>query len=397
MNNYLIELFKEENTVIIPGFGALTMVNRAKNELMFMGFMKHNDGTLVKYIASKDGVDEATAMAKLVAYVDDIKNAIDNGKVFDIPGVGSFSKDNAGDVSFSQNDLSAESAQNTITIKEEPKEEVVVEEKVAEVEEALTEVEEKVTEVVEEVVEEKEVKEEPITPIVSDKIATTIVETPTSKETPVSEEEQWNDDLDLPPLNYQPERPKKPILEKAKKDGLTPHKRKTVLFFLLAILIVGGAAFLGFNKDFRNKIPFLASKTTNAEQVVGENTKNDEVEEEVTQEEEIADESNSNEEQETFVQEEKKEPTVEKPQPKVVASGNLRVDQSLPIQIIVGSFGVEDNANRLVDKLKSMGFPAAIINQGNLFVVTVASFSSMEEYQANSEQLKQVGNYWVKK
>ena len=53
MNNYLIEILKEENTVILPGFGAFTVVNRATNELMFMSFMKYNDGTLVNFIAKK--------------------------------------------------------------------------------------------------------------------------------------------------------------------------------------------------------------------------------------------------------------------------------------------------------------------------------------------------------
>lgn len=438
MNNYLLELFKEENTVIIPGFGALTMINRATNELMLMPYLKHNDGTLVKFIAAKEGIDETTAKSKIDAFVDEISSATSNGGNFELKGIGVLSKDASGDFVLSQSKV-AESTSNSIEeIKPAPVEEVVekvdiapiveepiivepiVEEVVVETpvitENSVEEIQEEVqstpvVEAVHDVVNEPEVETPSIEPDVASPIVEESAKPAENKETfsqMVSEEEQWNDDLDVLPLNYKPERPKQPILEKAKKDGMAPHKKKTLVFTILALLIIGGAAFLGFNKDILNKIPFLASNKTEVveqtpavEEKVEQEEQPEEVVQETTQEtEDVSSEEPTSEttpvEQAPVV--EQKTPAIKQPQtPTVVTAGNLQFNESLPVQVIVGSFSVESNATRLAEKLKSMGFPAGVINAGGMFMVAAASFQSMEEYQANLGQLKSLGNYWVKK
>jgi hypothetical protein len=55
MNNYLLQLLKEVNMLIIPGLGAINIVNKSTGEFMFMNYMKHDDGTLAKHIAEKEG------------------------------------------------------------------------------------------------------------------------------------------------------------------------------------------------------------------------------------------------------------------------------------------------------------------------------------------------------
>jgi hypothetical protein len=431
MNNYLLELFKEENTVIIPGYGALTMINRVTNELMLMPYLKHNDGTLVKFIAAKEGIDETTAKSKIDAFVDEILSATSNGGSFELKGIGVLSKDASGDFVLSQSKVE-ESTNNSIEeIKSIPIEEVV--EKVD------------VAPVVEEPIVEEVVIETPVVPIETENIVEEVQSTPVVEPVPaevkvpeveiptiesvvatpkveesvkpaeekettsqmVSEEAQWNDDLDVLPLNYKPERPKQPILEKAKKDGMAPHKKKTLVFAILALLIVGGAAFLGFNKDILNKIPFLANKTEVVEQTptVEEQVEQEEQTEEVVQETTQEAEDVPSEEPTSVTNPveqapvvEQKTPAIKQPKtPSIATAGNLQFNESLPVQVIVGSFGVESNATRLAEKLKSMGFPSGVINQGGMFMVTAASFQSMEEYQANLGQLKSLGNYWVKK
>src|SRR5690606_33962847 len=152
MNNYLKELFETENTVIIPGFGALTMVNRSKNELMFMSFMKHNDGTLINWIAEKEGCDVEEAKKKVELFVDELNFSINSGKSFEIAGLGFFEKDSAGDIQFVQNEMSSE---ETTPIVETPipevKEEVIINE---------PEVIEHIAEVVQEEKTEEEIVEE---------------------------------------------------------------------------------------------------------------------------------------------------------------------------------------------------------------------------------------------
>ena len=54
MDKYLLEILKEVNTIIIPGLGALTITNKDTGEIMFMDYLKHDDGQLAEYIAQKE-------------------------------------------------------------------------------------------------------------------------------------------------------------------------------------------------------------------------------------------------------------------------------------------------------------------------------------------------------
>ncbi|MDP4797467.1 MAG: hypothetical protein NWR50_01260 [Crocinitomicaceae bacterium] len=44
MNQYLLSILKEVNTIIIPSIGALTITNAATGEIMFMPYLKFNGG-----------------------------------------------------------------------------------------------------------------------------------------------------------------------------------------------------------------------------------------------------------------------------------------------------------------------------------------------------------------
>lgn len=411
MNQYLIELFENENTVIIPGFGALTMVNRASNELMFMSFMKHNDGTLENYIATKENIEKVDAKLKIDGFVDEINFALNNGNSFTIDSIGQFFKDAAGDIQFNPLSNMQQESEATIIppvqVSVEPiVEDVVSEEPVVEqvvVEEEKVEPLLKPVEVAPEIVEETVVE-----PIIPEK---TIVE----EEVKVaSEEEQWKDDLDLPPLNYKPERPKKPILEKTKKDKKPRRGVGSLLLIVLALLIFGGATYVGINyNEIKQKIPFLASNEPSTfekfKEKVGVSEEMEDLDEQIALEDEeyaLEDEAQEIEETPEVKVAEQSTPEVvksvqkpvEKPVVQVAANGKFTVDKSLPIQIIVGSFSQEANANRMVDKLAAKGFPAAIVGtSGGLFTVSAASFNSMAEYNANISEIQKVGSYWVKK
>lgn len=411
MNQYLIELFENENTVIIPGFGALTMVNRASNELMFMSFMKHNDGTLENYIATKENIEKVDAKLKIDGFVDEINFALNNGNSFTIESIGQFFKDAAGDIQFHPLSSMEQEVEATIIPPVQVPVEPIVEDVVSEepvVEQVVVE-EEKVepflepVEVVPEIVEETVVE-----PIIPEK---TIVE----EEVKVaSEEEQWKDDLDLPPLNYKPDRPKKPILEKTKKDKKPRRGVGSLLLIVLALLIFGGATYVGINyNEIKQKIPFLASNEPSTfekfKEKVGVSEEMEDLDEQIALEDEeyaLEDEAQEIEETPEVKVAEQSTPEVvksvqkpvEKPVVQVTANGKFTVDKSLPIQIIVGSFSQEANANRMVDKLAAKGFPAAIVGtSGGLFTVSAASFNSMAEYNANISEIQKVGSYWVKK
>ena len=61
MDQYLIQILKETNTIIIPDLGALTITSEEQNEIMLMPFLKHDDGKLANHIAEKEGIDGVEA------------------------------------------------------------------------------------------------------------------------------------------------------------------------------------------------------------------------------------------------------------------------------------------------------------------------------------------------
>ncbi len=89
MDKYLINILKEVNTIIIPGIGALTIVNQATGEVMFMSFMKFDDGKLAEFIAEKEQWELNEAKNLVSKYVRDINTKLDQGDSYDIYQFGS--------------------------------------------------------------------------------------------------------------------------------------------------------------------------------------------------------------------------------------------------------------------------------------------------------------------
>src|SRR6218665_2247121 len=101
MNNYLLQILKETKTIIIPGLGALTVTNEATGEIMFMSFLKHDDGNLAKYIAEKEGMDINDAKNLIAKYVREIQAEVDKGDKYSMYQFGTFSKAD-GEIVFDQ-------------------------------------------------------------------------------------------------------------------------------------------------------------------------------------------------------------------------------------------------------------------------------------------------------
>lgn len=413
MDKYLISILKEVNTIIIPGIGALTIVNQETGEVMFMSYMKFDDEKLANHIAEKENWDLNEAKNLVSKYVRDINTKLDQGDSYDIYQFGSFKKGTDGEIEFTPWDGFSNASSDTVVAENNVEEDVEelkqeetnpiqekLEEVQAEADEAVVELKEEVEEIkaeeddhsidavidlVEEVVtpgeeEKKIVEEKSVPPIV-----------------PISEEEQWKDDLDVPPINLKKEIKKKPILEKAEKDK--KKKKRGVGFYLLLallVIIIGGGTFFAINyNDLKEHIPFLASQTK----------------EEIEQpEKEEIDATPSGDQEEEVISEEPSEELIEEtpeqteiieevtPEPIAVSSANgLTVNQSLPIQIIVGSFTEESNAERKIAQLKTAGVNAENIGRyDGLHLVSIGSFNSMSDVKANSETIKSAaGTYWV--
>jgi|GEM_PF-2344323 len=100
MNKYFIQLFLKESTVVLPGFGALTMVNSRLNDIMFLPYLTFDDGKLANYIAETEGIDRQDAINTIAKFIREIQSNLNKGDSFDIFEFGSFKKNAAGEIEF---------------------------------------------------------------------------------------------------------------------------------------------------------------------------------------------------------------------------------------------------------------------------------------------------------
>ncbi|MGV3630999.1 MAG: SPOR domain-containing protein [Bacteroidota bacterium] len=99
MDKYLLQILHDVNTIIIPGLGALTVTNKTSGEIMFMSFLKHDDGNLAKYIAEKENIAENDAKNLIAKYVREIQAKLDTGDTYDMYQFGRFIK-KGGEIDF---------------------------------------------------------------------------------------------------------------------------------------------------------------------------------------------------------------------------------------------------------------------------------------------------------
>ena len=438
MNKYLIDLLSDVNTVIIPGFGALTVVNRANKDYMFMPYLKYDDGLLVDFIAQKENWTKDEVKDLIAKYVHDISITINKGGTYDFTDIGSFKM--AGEEIVFEN-----WKEKTYFTKTTAPSTIIVEtsEEVISTPESSPEVEEDVeipletpvvtTPVVDNPADEedKEADHSSATTLISNPanvVAGIIaspettaeveepekidirVEEPVSNEViepeviapiepeeevkPVmrSEEEQWNDPIDIPPVNYNPPKPKTPILHKLPKDK-KPRRTSPILLGLLVLVLLGGLGAAGFYWNDIQKLWIV-----NAPQVVVDihDEENDVIDKEVTdQDTKLSDTSEEFSEMDELVKdEEDRKPTEQ--QTTAPANVNGNIDKSLPLQVIAGSFEDQTNAERLIQQLESQNIPAQIIGMYNgMHFVSIGSFQTEQEYQSKKAQLQTAGPHWL--
>ncbi|GAO28383.1 hypothetical protein [Geofilum rubicundum] len=102
MENYLLELIRENNRIIIPNFGAFIVSREKGQNILFNNFLSFNDGLLISHICAVEGVDSATAAQKVEDYVARINHTLDEKGLFEIEGIGRFTKDDSGVLRFEQ-------------------------------------------------------------------------------------------------------------------------------------------------------------------------------------------------------------------------------------------------------------------------------------------------------
>lgn len=439
MDKYLLQILHEVNTIIIPGLGALTVTNKASGEVMFMSYLKHDDGNLVRHIVEKEGLSENDAKNLIAKYVREIQAKLDTGDSYDMYQFGRFVKKD-GDTDFeswnsyqhsSEEQISQEEEQIETPVEkvtEEPKveekveivEEVKPEQKVSdsEMKEELTDANDVIADLLEAStpateespkslddilnVPSEKVEEKPLEEIVVEKVEIIQEETIEIQNKP--------DDLDTsliaPTENvYIPEEEVEKIVaeqksEKAKpktpaKKEKAPVKPKVVaekapkqkkskkfwILTILALVLVAGGATTAIFYDKIEPILF-GKKEIKLESKTGEETSDEnleEIEKQVALEQEATEENSTNQEEAT------NETTFEPIKEKVVAETKETpvVDGNLTYHIIAGSFGVEANANRLAKKYSDSGKKSVVLGKfDDMYLVSYEAFATKEEAMA---------------
>lgn len=114
MDHYIKEALKTSKTIIIPEIGALTKINETTGELMFLNYLKHDDGTLAQFISNKESISQQEAKNILAKHSREITAILNKGETYSIFKFGSFFKNDKGEFEFEQYKKSTKSTKNKI-------------------------------------------------------------------------------------------------------------------------------------------------------------------------------------------------------------------------------------------------------------------------------------------
>jgi len=405
MNAYIVKFLKEVNTLIIPNFGALTITDAATGEILFLPYLKYDDGKLVNFIAEQKGISTDEAKEIIAATVVEIQTKLELGENYPIDSLGSFGKSKTGEIEFYSKQIQkapismvdeVAKANEPSDSKEVPETQessteaeiqaeiisdgpaIVPVESAQEVLRSEPETEEEAVDLSENAIEINEESidlETPVHEILEDQIV--LSDEMEVNEAPIySEEDQWKDDLDLPPLHAKIERPKKPILEKTRKDK-KPKRPAFYLLLLFAVLIIGGVLTISLFYNSFEKLLLSFSKAPTEEIILEKNEgKSLKLKEKIK-------ETTQNEAESTEKEVIQETPIAQKPEVSsdsdLIQTSTGQVNRSLPYHIVGGAFMDKSNAERYQNKLISTGNTSVILGKfDQLYIVSIASYPSKE-------------------
>ena len=389
MDKYLLEILKEVNTIIIPGLGALTITDSDKGDIMFMPYLKHDDGELSKYIANKEGMEVNEATNLIAKYVREILNTLDKGESYDMFQFGSFAKDASGDIEFRSWEAGA------------------AEETPAPVEPSPLEAPEETLEAIEET--EEQVEETQAAEAEVENIYIPPADTTENVEEPQAEVEKIEpepieESLPEPePQAEEPEARELNILEKeeraatqAKLDKLReeqnkPKKKKRGVAFYLLIFI--GVVVVAFSSyviiDFEGASKMMPSLASAEKEETTDHSAIEEMKEMMGEKEEANIKESEDLTADTLTSEASEseeiieEPVFEEP----IVKEPIKAPEEVPVptnsktgyHIIVGSFGNPGNAERFAAKLRSEEGNASVIQENGLHKVSLGGYNTRDE------------------
>jgi len=104
MEQYILELIRNNNRVIIPNFGAFIVAKEKGFTILFNNFLSFNDGLLVEHVMTKEDVDKLEATDRINKFVERINKTLDTTGNYKLDGLGVFTKDSTGILRFTQDE-----------------------------------------------------------------------------------------------------------------------------------------------------------------------------------------------------------------------------------------------------------------------------------------------------
>jgi len=90
----LIELLQSNTTIILPKFGALSLIDSYSLIIHFIPYLTYNDSKIAEYLSNKYEIDKQKVEDWLIDFIDLLINDLNNYNVCKINGIGTFTKNN---------------------------------------------------------------------------------------------------------------------------------------------------------------------------------------------------------------------------------------------------------------------------------------------------------------
>ena len=197
-----------------------------------------------------------------------------------------------------------------------------------------------------------------------------------------SEKDQWNDDLDLPPINHKTEPSKKPILEKAEFDR-KKKKRWIPIVIVISIIAISSPFILNTcNNDNGSSKQNLISESTE----IDDSTY---IEENILNMSEVKDTAFI--EDTVIIENIESEVEIELKEIEAITENKKYY------HIIIGSFERENYANAFINELTQKTDATQIINYNGLHRVSYNSYNDSDEAEIELDYIRNTLNLksWI--
>jgi len=197
-----------------------------------------------------------------------------------------------------------------------------------------------------------------------------------------SEKDQWNDDLDLPPINHKTESSKKPILEKAEFDRKKKKRWIPIVIVISIIAISSPFLFNTCNNDNSSSKQNLITESTE----IDDSTP---IDENILNENDVKDTA--------FIEDTAIIENIESEVEIELKEIESITENKKYYHIIIGSFERENYANAYINELTQKTDATQIIKYDSLYRVSYNSYNDSDEAEIELDYIRNTLNLksWI--